>query len=123
MIKICILDVPAIIFISFFFSLLYAKYLIKKNPDVYFFGYSFFIGIFYLNAILSNLNIIKPWFFGIYSEDINWIIGVFYLLSYPLWFSFGTQRCYGLFGKNPSEGGLFWFIGFKDKTEQFKKWG
>lgn len=118
--KICLLDLPVIILIGFFFSWIYAKRLVEKNPDWYIFGYSFFILIFWLNALLSYLGVIEPWFWGRFCVFIDIRIALFYLLAYPLWFSWGKERAYGFFGSTPQEGGLFWIFGFKERTKPFK---
>lgn len=118
--KICLLDLPVIILIGFFFSWIYAKRLVEKNPDWYIFGYSFFILIFWLNALLSYLGVIEPWFWGKFCVFADKWIAFLYLLAYPLWFSWGTQRAYGFFGSTPQEGGLFWIFGFKERTKPFK---
>lgn len=119
--KIFLFDVPILIFLGYLIGVIYAKKLYEKNRDAYFFLYIFFVCIFWLNIILSYFGIIEPWVFcKKYCVEINKFIGLFYVLSYPLWFGWGTQRAWDTWGRTPQQGGVMWFIGYKERAKPFK---
>lgn len=100
---------------------MYAKIWYEKNKDIYVVLYVFFAIIFWLNAVLSNTGIIQPWLLcEKYCTEVNKIIGVFYVLSYPLWFGWGTQRAWDIWGRTPYQGGVMWFLGYKERAKPFK---
>jgi len=118
--SIFIFDVPIMIIVGFVTAYVYAKHLREKHPDLYVLVGLFFTLIFWINIILSNLNIIHPWFTNIMVVHVNTTVSIFYVLSYPLWFIWGGERAFGLFGRSKFEGGLIWPFTLKDKTASFK---
>lgn len=119
--KLYLLDVPILIVIGFLSGYLYAKHLIKKNKDWYTFLISFFTILFWLNALLSNVKVIpSPWFIHSLVVNVHPLIGIFYVLSYPLWFAWGAERFYQLFGRSPEEEGALWPFTLKERAEPFK---
>lgn len=119
--KIFLYDVPLLIFIGYVVGRIYAKRLYEKNKDAYFILYVFLNGIFWLNVILSYFGIIQPWFVPEkYCVEINKFIGFFYVLSYPLWFMWGTHRAWDIWGRNPYEGGAMWFLGYTERAKPFR---
>lgn len=115
-----ILDIPAITIIGFSSALVYKSKLIKKNKDWYVFLGIIFIAIFWTNSILSNIGIIDPWIISPLTTQVNTWIGLFYILSYPLWFMWGGTQSFRLFGRSPEQGGVLWLFRLGDPTEPFK---
>ncbi len=119
--RIYILDVPIVIIVGLVSAYAYAKYLREKHPDAYVLSGLLVILLFWLNAVLSNLGVISgPWFTDRMVVSVNATVGIFYVLSYPLWFIWGGERSLSLFGRSKSQGGLLWPITLKDKTAPFK---
>jgi hypothetical protein len=119
--KVGLLDVPFLIVIGGICASLYAKHLIKRNKDWYVFLILFFTVIFWLDIILSNSGVIpKPWFGILGSVNIHPLIGTFYVLSYPLWFSWGAERAFQIFGRSPEEEGVLWPFTLEEKGKPFK---
>lgn len=118
--RIFILDVPFMIIAGSISAYFYAKYLRERHPDAYTFTGLSLLLISWLNVILSNLHIIEPWFTQHMVVYVNTTIGIFYVLSYPLWFIWGGERILGLFGRSKTQGGLIWPLTLNDKTEPFK---
>jgi len=119
--KVGLLDVPFLIVIGGICAYLYAKHLIKRNKDWYVFLILFFTVIFWLDIILSNSGVIpKPWFGILGSVNLHPLIGTFYVLSYPLWFSWGAERVFQIFGRSPEEEGVLWPFTLKERGEPFK---
>lgn len=120
--KIFLFDVPLLILIGYISARIYAKKLYENHPDAYTILYLFFNILFWLNVILSYFGIIEPWFLkSKYCVEIkNRVIGIFYVLSYPLWFSWGSQRAWDFWGRTPYQGGLGWFLGYKEREKPFK---
>lgn len=119
--KIFLFDVPILIFIGYIVGRMYAKRWYEKNRDIYVVLYVFFTGIFWLNILLSYLGIIFPWIIcQKYCVELNKFIGVFYVLSYPLWFGWGSQRAWDIWGRTPYQGGVMWLWGYKERAKPFK---
>lgn len=119
--KVGILDVPIIIVTGGICAYLYAKYLILRNKDWYVFLILFFTFLFWINIVLSNTGVISsPWFGLFLTVDVHPALGIFYVLSYPLWFSWGAERAFQLFGRGPEEEGILWPFTLKEKGKPFK---
>ncbi len=118
--RIFILDVPIIIIVGLVSAYAYAKHLRERHPDAYVLMGLLVILICWLNVVLSNLGIISPWFTGRMVVPVNTTIGIFYVLSYPLWFIWGGERSLSLLGRSKAQGGLLWPITLKDTTAPFK---
>lgn len=116
-----VFDAPLLLFLGIIWGYIYAKKLIEKYPDSHFFFRHILILIFFANIILSAAGVIQPW--GMergFAVGVNPWIGIFYVLSYPMWFWFGNEVFFLLWGKNPQEGGLTWPLTIKDTTRPFK---
>ncbi|MEM2419074.1 MAG: hypothetical protein QXQ45_02540, partial [Candidatus Hadarchaeales archaeon] len=68
------------------------------------------------------LGLISCWGGKLPSFSVPFWLGFFYILSYPFWFWFGGTLFFGLFGRTPSHGGIFWALTIDDKTEPFAGW-
>ena len=113
--KICIFDVPLMILFGFVFGGIYAKKLIRKHPDTYFFVYWITIILMWVNGFGFH------WFTeGRFIVETPFWIGFFYVLSYGIWFTWGAVRFYQLFGQTPEQGGIFWLLGVKERSRPFK---
>lgn len=119
-VKLYLLDIPVLIVAGSICGYLYSKVLIKRNKDWYAFLISGFSIIFWLNVLLSNTGVISPWFTSWMVKEVHPLFGIFYVLSYPLWFAWGAERSFQLFGHSPEEGGVLWPFTLKEKSEPFK---
>lgn len=99
-----------------------AKRLHKRNRDAFIFMLDYVTLAFWLNFLLSNLGLISCWGGKLPSFSVPFWLGFFYILSYPFWFWFGGTLFFGLFGRTPSHGGIFWALTIDDKTEPFAGW-
>ncbi len=118
--KVGLLDVPLLIVIGGICAYIYAKHLINRNRDWYVFLILFFTLLFWLNILISNLVASNPWF-GIFGvAKVHPLIGTFYVLSYPLWFSWGAERIFQIFGRTPEEEGMLWPFTLRERGKPFK---
>ena len=118
--KIFILDVPMIIVVGMVAGYLHGKHLRARHPDFHILLGLSVTFLFWLNALLSNLHVMAPWFARHMVVPVNTTVGIFYVLSYPLWFIWAGERTLGTFGRTKEQGGLFWPFTLMDKTEPFK---
>jgi hypothetical protein len=120
--KIFLFDVPILILIGYLSARIYAKKLYDTHKDAYTILYLCFNLLFWLNILFSYFGIIQPWILGNkYSVVINnKFVGIIYVLSYPLWFSWGAERAWDFWGRNPYQGGISWFLGYKERQKPFK---
>jgi hypothetical protein len=116
-----VFDAPLLLLLGIVWGYIYAKKLVENHPDSHSFFRHILMLIFFLNIILSAIGVIQPWGMGgRFAVVVNPWIGVFYVLSYPMWFWFGNEVFFLLWGKNPQEGGLTWLLTIKDTTKPFK---
>lgn len=111
--KVGLMDVPCLIVIGGICAYLYAKYLILRNKDWYVFLILIFTFLFWLKVILSNAGVLG-------GTKVHPAIGIFYVLSYPLWFSWGAERVFQIFGRSPEEEGALWPFTLKERAKPFK---
>ncbi len=113
-------DVPVLIGLGVFFGWLFAKKLYHENQ----FYIATLFGVtclFWLNVLLSNLGVMAPWHMTGVAVDLNsTAIGVFYVLSYPLWFIWGSRLFGYIWGKTPHQNGLMWLVGHTERAKPFK---
>ena len=117
--KIWLWDVPFLIILGAIFARVHAKWLVTKHPDFFVHSATVLIAVFWLNALVCAMGG-WPWF-GV--EHVYFIpkgIGIFYVLSYPLWFMFGAERAFALLGRRPTQGGFLWPFTVKDRTRPFQ---
>lgn len=115
--RICVFDAPLMILLGFVFAGLYAKWLIKKNADIYVIGYWIWIIFAWINGFWFH------WFSeSRFIVELPFWIGFFYVFSYGIWFTWGATRFFELFGYTPEQGGIFWLFGVKDRTKPFEGW-
>ncbi len=76
--------------------------------------------IFWLNALLSALDVMRPWFGLLPAAEVSGWIALFSVLSYPLWYIWGGQVAMLLFGHDRTEGGVIWPFTIKETTDPFK---
>ena len=116
----CYLDVPMEIVLGFIVALVYAKRLKEKNPDWWFFLIVGITAIFWLNALLTALGVMHPWFGLLPSVHAPHRIALFTVLSYPLWYNWSGQMAMDIFGHDRTEAGMLWPFTLKEKTAPFK---
>lgn len=120
--KLFILDVPIIVILGFVFALIH-KRVVDKHPTFLFYAGLLVTLLFWIPALLSALVSIDPWFglikCGLARQISRWL-ALFFVLSYPLFFIWGTHRAFGLFGYTPRQGGVLWLTTLEDKTKPFK---
>ncbi len=105
-----VLDIPLMIVLGLLSGYLYKNYLWDKNPDWHIFLAIIFVGVFWLNSLLTLWEMVgmEPWCFSPYTVEVNGWIALFYVLSYPMWFSWGMERMFTWIGRKPFEGGISW---------------
>lgn len=109
------LDVPAVAVIAFVGSFVYARFLKPRNPDWYAFIGIGTVVVFWAHAVAVAVGV-SP--FG--AEVGNTVVGVLYVLSYPLWFRWASERAFVLFGRGPEQGGIAWVLSIRDTTGGFE---
>jgi len=117
--QVSIYDAPAIMLIGYVFAIIHAKILLPKHPTAFFF---FGVGVtlvFWLNILLTHWGIMEPWGGLLPAAEVNPWVGVFYVLSLPMWLKWGAERAFQTQGRTPSQGGTRWVLGLKDKTKPF----
>ncbi len=117
-----ILDVPLLILLGLISGYLYKNYLREKNPDWHIFLGIIFVGVFWLNSLLTALEMVKvePWYFSPYTVEVSGWIALFYVLSYPMWYTWGMERMFGWIGRSPEEGGFLWTLKTGKDHKSFK---
>ncbi len=115
-----IYDLPALLVLGYFFGWLFAKKTYVNN-QFYALFYVLFTLLFWLNAILSNFGLFSPWLAGGARTVIvdSVVFGVFYLLSFPLFFSAGSKISGYLWGNTPYQNGLMWLVGHDERAKPF----
>lgn len=108
--------VPALIVAGFLTAWVHKNYLYRRNKDSYVVLATAFTLIFWLHAVYVALGAgVTPT-----TEVGSTVVATLYVLSYPLWFKFGAERAFVLFGRTPSQGGVTWVMRVKDTTEGFE---
>lgn len=119
--RLFIFDVPIAIILGFVSALIHKK-VVDKHPSFVLYAGLLVTLFLWLSALFSAFGM-SPWF-GIISENlakpINGWFALFLVLSYPLWFIWGTHRAFALFGYTPRQGGLLWLTSLEDKTRPFQ---
>lgn len=113
------LDVPVLILLGAASAYTYKRRLHDRNRDWMVFLTATATAAFWLDAASSNLLHMKPWLVAP-SADVPLAIGVFYVLSYPLWFKWSAGAIFLLLGRTPREGGLLWVFTVRDRTQEFE---
>lgn len=115
------LDVPAAIVLGFVSAYAHKKWLKKRNPDSYIFLNVVSVVLLWVNAVAVTTGT-SPWIFGAgEAVDVGTtFIAVAFVLSYPLWFKWGAEKAFILFGRGPEQGGMLWVVSIKDSTENFE---
>jgi hypothetical protein len=108
------LDVPAVAVVAFVGSFVYARFLKPRNPDWYAFIGVGTVVLFWLHAVATAAGV-SP--LGVEVESN--VVAVLYVLSYPMWFRWASERAFVLFGRGPEQGGIAWVLRIKDTTEGF----
>ncbi len=108
--------VPVIIALGFLTAWLHKNYLVRRNKDSYVIINTLVVLVFWLHAVyVAYGGALTP-----VVEIDSTVVAVLYVLSYPLWFKFGAERAFVLFGREPSQGGVTWVMRIKDTTEGFE---
>jgi hypothetical protein len=116
----CYLDVPLEIAIGFIVALIYSKRLKEKNPDWWIFLIIGVTAIFWLNALLTATGIMQPWFGLLPAVQVPHRIGLFTVLSYPIWYNVSGQIAMDLFGHDRTEAGMVWPFTIRETSAPFK---
>lgn len=117
--KIWFWDIPLLILFGAIIARIYARWLVVKHPDFFFHAMALTIVVFWLNALVSALGG-WPWFGVRHVYIIPKGIGLFTVLSYPLWLTFGAERTFALSGRRPTQGGFLWPFSVRDRTKPFR---
>lgn len=113
------LDVPALILLGAASAYAFKHWLHDRNKDWMVFLTAAATAAFWLNAVATDLLQMKPWL-AAPSADVPLAIGVFYVLSYPLWFKWSAGVTFLMLGRTPREGGLLWVFTVRDRTQEFE---
>ncbi len=111
-----VLAVPALLVLGFLTAWVHKNWLVRRNPDSYVILNAVFVVLFWLHAVYAAIG-------GSMTPTVevgSSLVGVLYVLSYPLWFKFAAERAFVLFGRDPSQGGVTWVLRIKDDTESFE---
>lgn len=112
-------DIPLLILLGIILARIHAKWLVVKRPDFFAHFSSIIIAVFWLNALFSAFGA-RPWFGVRHVYQVPGWVALLYVLSYPLWFMFGAERSFALFGRRPTQGGFLWPFTVKDRTKPFQ---
>ncbi len=113
-------DVFLIIILGYFCGWIFSKRLYAQN-QFYLPVFALITLLFWLNAILSNTGVMMPWFAGgAYTAETTPLIGVFFVLSYPLWYTWATRLFQYFWGSTPYQNGLFWAVGHEERAKPFQ---
>ncbi|MFP4632800.1 MAG: hypothetical protein ACOCT0_02625 [Halobacteriota archaeon] len=108
--------VPLLLAAGFLTAWVHKNWLVRRNKDSYVVLNVAFVLAFWLHAVyVATAGGVTPT-----TEIESTLVAVVYVLSYPLWFKFGAERAFILFGRTPSQGGATWVLRIKDKTESFE---
>lgn len=108
--------VPAILVVGFLTAWVHKNWLYSRNKDSYVVLNTVFVVVFWLHAVYTATG-------GSMTPTVevgSSLVGALYVLSYPLWFKFGAERAFILFGRTPAQGGATWVMRIKDTTESFE---
>ncbi len=117
--EISIIDVPLMVILGIISAYVYKNFLRERNPDWHIFLAMIFVGIFWLNSLITYLGFIDPWYLAPCTVNINRWIALFYVLSYPMWLGWGMERMFELIGRSPKEGGFLWTLKMGKDSETF----
>lgn len=111
-------DVPILIVAGMILARVHAKWLVPKHPDFFVHAGFIVVGLFWLNGIAAALGF-SPWLGVENVVRVPGWIALFFVLSYPMWFIFGAERMFALFGRRPTQGGFMWPFSIKERTKPF----
>lgn len=107
--------VPALLVLGFLTAWVHKNWLVRRNPDSYVVLNVVFVVVFWLHAVY-----VASGGAATTTEVGSTLVGALYVLSYPLWFKYGAERAFVLFGRTPSQGGVTWVLRIHDDTESFE---
>lgn len=110
-------DVPALVVLGFLSAFLFQRRLRRQSLYWYSLLTGLIIGIFWLNVIAANVGLVSYWGVGTPTVSLDEIVGVPYVLAYPLWFRAVGEIAFLLFGRQSDQGGLLWVFRLADRTE------
>ena len=114
------LDFLAVLILGFLSAFAHKKWLKKKNPDSYIFLNIVFVVLLWINAVAVALGA-PVWIAGVFGPvQVPLSVGLPFILSYPLWFKWGAEKSFVLFGRGPEQGGILWVVTIRDSTENFE---
>lgn len=115
-----LLDIPVLIVIAFIAANRSAKKWQKVNPDLWFIVSLGIILIFWLDALLVAVGVLAyPWGLAFCAVRANGWLALLTVLSYPLWYNWGTENALALYGRNPRQEGLIWPFTPEDRSDPF----
>lgn len=117
--QVSVVDVPLLALIGVFSAYVYKHWLHDRNKDWFVFLTVSVVGLFWVDVVAANILQAKPWLVAP-AATVPAAVGVFYVLSYPLWFKWSARMLFLLIGSNPREGGLLWVFTVEDRTENFE---
>lgn len=97
----------------------YGSWLEPRNPDWYVALNVAFVLLFWLHGAAVALGL-PAWGGLAPAADVPTVLAVVTVLSLPLWFKWGAERIFVLFGRTPRQGGITWPLWMEDTTEPFE---
>lgn len=98
----------------------YGRWLEPRNPDWYVVLNVVVVLAFWLHGAMVALGGVAPWGGAAPAADVPWLLAAVHVLSAMLWFKWGAERIFVLFGRSPRQGGVTWVLRLKDTTEPFE---
>ncbi len=121
MMEISILDVPIMILLGILVAYAYKHGLRQRNKDYHILLGILFVAIFWINSLLVHWGYLaEPWGIGLATAEVAPWLAFFYILAYPMWYTWGQARMFTLIGRKPEEGGIVWFFGTGKDEESYE---
>jgi hypothetical protein len=100
-------------------SVLYRRWLYRRNEDWFVFLGIVSVGLFWLLLLVTTIinSSLLSWVSLVETESL--LLAVFYPLAYPFWFCIGGWSIFFFFGRRPDQGGVYWLYRINDRTEEF----
>lgn len=113
------LDGPVILVVAAAVAFAYSHWLEPYNTDSYAALKWVVVGLLWAQAVLVATETVEP-LVGT-ATSVDPLVGIAYVLSYPLWFGWVARRVFVVFGRTPAQGGILWPLTLRDRTDSFER--
>jgi len=117
MIEVSIFHVPMVVVVGFLSGALYARYLRKRNADLYTIASAAVPLTIWVTIAAVNMTGLSPLLVRS-TIELPITVAVPYVLSYPLWFRVGGELALVLLGRQPDQGGILWVFRLENGTDE-----